>query len=142
MRSRRILIRVSWSVPGGFYVFSIVLNRTPFFFIQVHCFMGISRSATIVCAYLIATMKMTADEALAAVREKRGIVSPNMGFLRQLEEYAIRLHGGEARSPLRSGRTWQRSFAGDTTPKDPNPRPASTAGVSPSSALPSSISSR
>jgi hypothetical protein len=103
--------------------------------------MGISRSATIVCAYLIATMKMTADEALAAVREKRGIVSPNMGFLRQLEEYSIGLHGGEARSQLRSGRTWQRSFAGDT-PKDPNPRPASTAGVSPSSALPSSISSR
>lgn len=73
--------------------------------------MGISRSATIVCAYLIATMRMTPDEALAAVREKRGIVSPNMGFLRQLEEYAIRLHGGEAKSQLRSGRTWQRQFA-------------------------------
>jgi protein-tyrosine phosphatase len=77
--------------------------------------MGISRSATIVCAYLIATMRMTADEALAAVREKRGIVSPNTGFLRQLEEYAIRLHGGDARSKLRSGKTWQRPFADGTT---------------------------
>jgi atypical dual specificity phosphatase len=56
--------------------------------------MGISRSATVVCAYLIATMRMTPYEALAAVREKRGVVSPNMGFLRQLEEYAIQVHGG------------------------------------------------
>ncbi|KAI0280849.1 protein-tyrosine phosphatase-like protein [Russula aff. rugulosa BPL654] len=63
--------------------------------VLVHCLMGISRSATVVCAYLIATMRMTPDDALAAVREKRGFVSPNIGFLRQLEEYAIRLHGGE-----------------------------------------------
>jgi len=113
--------------------------------VLVHCFMGISRSAAIVCAYLIATMRMTPDEALAAVRAKRGIVSPNIGFLRQLEEYAVRLQGGEAKSLLRSGRTWQRQFAGltrDSTPKDPDPRPASTAGVSPSSAFPSSKSSR
>ncbi|KAF8479531.1 protein-tyrosine phosphatase-like protein, partial [Russula ochroleuca] len=52
--------------------------------VLVHCLMGISRSATVVCAYLIATMRMTPDEALAAVKEKRGFVSPNMGFLRQL----------------------------------------------------------
>jgi atypical dual specificity phosphatase len=56
--------------------------------------MGISRSATVICAYLIATTKMTAREALAAVREKRGMVSPNMGFLRQLEEYATEVQGG------------------------------------------------
>ena len=89
--------------------------------------MGISRSATIVCAYLIATMRMTPDEALAAVREKREVVSPNIGFLRQLEEYYIRLHG---KLPAEVTR--------DTTPKDHNPRPVSTAGISSSSVLPSS----
>ena len=89
-----ILIRVSWSVPGGLHVFSLVLTVIEHhFFIQVHCFMGISRSATVVCAYLIATMEMTPDEALAAAKEKREIVSPNIGFLCQLDDYAIGLHG-------------------------------------------------
>jgi hypothetical protein len=92
--------------------------------------MGISRSAAIVCAYLIATMRMTPDEALAAVREKREVASPNIGFLRQLEEYSIRLHDGSGKPSAEVIR--------DTTPKDPNPRSASTAGVSPSSVLPSS----
>jgi protein-tyrosine phosphatase len=49
--------------------------------------MGISRSATVVIAYLIATGEMTPDEALAAVRAKRAIVRPNGGFMSQLQEY-------------------------------------------------------
>ena len=56
--------------------------------------MGISRSATVICAYLIATTRMTPHEALAAVRAKRGIASPNSGFLRQLEEYYVALTKG------------------------------------------------
>jgi hypothetical protein len=58
--------------------------------------MGISRSATVVCAYLVATAKMTPDEALVAVRAKRGIVCPNIGFRRQLEQYADQLNGGQS----------------------------------------------
>jgi Dual specificity phosphatase, catalytic domain len=49
--------------------------------------MGVSRSATVVIAYLIATTKMTPQEALAAVRAKRAIVRPNRGFMSQLQEY-------------------------------------------------------
>lgn len=49
--------------------------------------MGISRSTTVVLAYLIATSKMTPREALAAVRSKRTIVRPNRGFMSQLDEY-------------------------------------------------------
>ena len=100
--------------------------------------MGVSRSATVVCAYLIATMKMTPDEALAAVREKRDIVCPNVGFLRQLEEYSIRLHGGSGKPPAKVGEKVAetiRQLTGDTTLKDPDPCPVSTAGVSPSSTL-------
>ncbi|KAN0121007.1 phosphatases II [Russula decolorans] len=55
--------------------------------ILVHCFMGISRSSTVVIAYLIATAKMTPREALATVRSKRVIVRPNRGFMSQLQEY-------------------------------------------------------
>ncbi len=46
-----------------------------------------SRSATVVCAYLVATARMTTCEALAAVRAKRVIANPNLGFLDQLDEY-------------------------------------------------------
>lgn len=49
--------------------------------------MGISRSSTIVIAYLIATTKMTPRESLASVRSKRTIVRPNRGFMSQLQEY-------------------------------------------------------
>ena len=49
--------------------------------------MGISRSTTVVMAYLIATTKMTPHEALATVRSKRTIVRPNRGFMSQLQEY-------------------------------------------------------
>ena len=81
--------------------------------------MGISRSATIVCAYLIATMRMTPNEALAAVKEKRGIVSPNMGFLRQLEEYYVtQVHGGRAR-PAKLGENVAEAIR-RLTQKDPN----------------------
>src|SRR6266851_1312507 len=52
---------------------------------QVHCFMGISRSTTVVLAYLVATTQMTPREALAAVRSKRAIVRPNRGFMSQLQ---------------------------------------------------------
>src|ERR1700677_670878 len=63
--------------------------------------MGISRSATVVCAYLVATAKMTPDEALVAVRAKRGIVCPNIGFRIQLEQYADQLQGGKSRPVAR-----------------------------------------
>ena len=66
--------------------------------------MGISRSATVVCAYLIATTQMTPNEALAAVKAKRGIVSPNMGFLRQLEEYTRQVQPGRGKAPTRPRR--------------------------------------
>ena len=58
--------------------------------------MGISRSATVVIAYLIATSQMTPHEALAAVRAKRAIVRPNRGFMQQLHEYHSRIHDDES----------------------------------------------
>ncbi|KAG6910211.1 hypothetical protein DXG01_012346 [Tephrocybe rancida] len=56
--------------------------------VLVHCFQGISRSATVVVAYLIASSGMRATEALEYTQTKRGIVCPNNGFRMQLETYA------------------------------------------------------
>jgi len=58
--------------------------------VLVHCKLGISRSATVVCAYLIATTNLSAEESIAHVQSLRGIVCPNLGFRLQLREYATR----------------------------------------------------
>jgi protein-tyrosine phosphatase len=52
--------------------------------VLVHCMAGVSRSATVVIAYLMKTNKWKYEETLKYVREKRNIVGPNEGFLRQL----------------------------------------------------------
>jgi len=52
--------------------------------VLVHCTAAISRSVTIICAYLIVTKKMTANEALKCVRSKRPVANPNIGFWKQL----------------------------------------------------------
>lgn len=51
--------------------------------VLVHCFMGISRSSTIVLAYLMLRKNLSAEESLRSVRQHRDI-SPNNGFLQQL----------------------------------------------------------
>ncbi|KAG9036717.1 hypothetical protein FRB95_008048 [Tulasnella sp. JGI-2019a] len=66
--------------------------------VLVHCMQGISRSATVVCAYVIAQAcnGMTAADAVDFVREKRPIVCPNAGFRVQLAEYSERFVGNRA----------------------------------------------
>jgi protein tyrosine phosphatase (PTP) superfamily phosphohydrolase (DUF442 family) len=54
--------------------------------VLIHCQAGISRSATICCAYLIREFGMSNDQAVAYVRGRR-IVSPNPGFMKALNEY-------------------------------------------------------
>lgn len=51
--------------------------------ILVHCREGISRSATLVLAYLMIKRHLTAQDAVRTVREHREII-PNEGFLKQL----------------------------------------------------------
>jgi len=58
--------------------------------VLVHCLAGMSRSATIVIAYLLATTPMTAKEATEFVRSKRRVIRPNYGFTKQLEQYERR----------------------------------------------------
>uniref|UniRef100_A0A3B1J3B8 Dual specificity protein phosphatase n=1 Tax=Astyanax mexicanus TaxID=7994 RepID=A0A3B1J3B8_ASTMX len=81
-------------------------NITPFFYptarfihtartqhsgkVLVHCARGISRSATLVLAYLMIYEGLTVSEAIKAVRCHRNIL-PNAGFLQQLRELDIQL---------------------------------------------------
>ncbi|KAH7061885.1 dual specificity protein phosphatase 12 [Auriculariales sp. MPI-PUGE-AT-0066] len=52
--------------------------------IYVHCQAGISRSATVVTAYIIQTQGLSVQSALEFVRAKRKCVQPNAGFMEQL----------------------------------------------------------
>ena len=55
--------------------------------ILIHCICGVSRSTTILCAYLIKKNNITPDEALKIIRTNRPIANPNPGFMKQLENY-------------------------------------------------------
>eukprot|EP01080_Neovahlkampfia_damariscottae_P010115 gene10115-2534_t len=55
--------------------------------VLVHCAAGISRSATIVISYLMKIHKMNLNDAMNHVTDRRSIVSPNYGFMKQLEKY-------------------------------------------------------
>lgn len=64
-----------------------LLRHSPCFLppgrILVHCAVGVSRSATLVLAYLMIRHHMPLVEAIKTVKDHRGII-PNRGFLRQL----------------------------------------------------------
>uniref|UniRef100_A0A8P4KU13 Dual specificity protein phosphatase 15 n=1 Tax=Dicentrarchus labrax TaxID=13489 RepID=A0A8P4KU13_DICLA len=53
----------------------------------VHCVAGVSRSVTLVVAYIMTVTGRGWVESLAAVRAARPCAGPNLGFLRQLEEF-------------------------------------------------------
>jgi len=61
--------------------------------VLVHCFQGVSRSAIVVCAYLVATTSMNASESIAYVQGKRPIVCPNFGFRKQLQAWGAQNYG-------------------------------------------------
>lgn len=55
--------------------------------VYVHCACGISRATTSSCAYLMAHLGMSCDEAFRNVHRARPIVCPNAGFFEQLRRW-------------------------------------------------------
>ena len=54
---------------------------------MVHCQAGVSRSVSIVIAYLIRKNRTTYENALETVRQKRPVANPNKGFVKQLLKF-------------------------------------------------------
>jgi atypical dual specificity phosphatase len=55
--------------------------------VLVHCGEGISRSVSVVAAFLMASYGWTPVEALQYIKSKRRVANPNFGFVQQLGEY-------------------------------------------------------
>ncbi|KAF8155595.1 hypothetical protein B0H34DRAFT_659598 [Crassisporium funariophilum] len=55
--------------------------------VLVHCQAGISRSSTIVAAYLMYSKQLDPETALELLRKARPSIEPNQGFLQQLEVF-------------------------------------------------------
>jgi protein-tyrosine phosphatase len=53
--------------------------------VLVHCAAGVSRSATLVAAYLIIERSIPVQEALSVILKKRECINPNVGFISQLK---------------------------------------------------------
>jgi predicted protein tyrosine phosphatase len=55
----------------------------------VHCYAGVSRSATIIMAYLIQVAELTVTAAMVYVRLRRSIINPNSGFVNALKRWDL-----------------------------------------------------
>lgn len=60
--------------------------------VLVNCAAGVSRSPTIVMAYLMKYYAMTLRDALYLVKQKRNVILPNPSFLKQLIQYEKKLY--------------------------------------------------
>lgn len=67
------------------------LTADPSHRVLVHCLAGVSRSASIVVAYLMKTEGLTSARALAEVQAVRCVANPNTGFRKQLLEWEQQL---------------------------------------------------
>ncbi|XP_056239145.1 protein phosphatase Slingshot homolog 3 isoform X1 [Seriola aureovittata] len=65
--------------------------------VLVHCKMGVSRSASTVIAYGMKQQRWPLDVALAYVRDRRSIIKPNEGFMKQLQTYNGILNASQQR---------------------------------------------
>ncbi|CAH8314339.1 unnamed protein product [Eruca vesicaria subsp. sativa] len=63
--------------------------------VLVHCFVGKSRSVTIVVAYLMKKHGMSLNQALEHVKSIRPVACPNAGFIKQLQDLEKSLQGDQ-----------------------------------------------
>jgi len=84
--------------------------------VLVHCRSGVSRSSTIVLAFLIKSMGMRLYDAFFLLRSKRSIVTPNIGFMDKLKKLELSVHGNSSVSLQRYAQ-W---YTSDSRPAIPD----------------------
>lgn len=71
-----------------------VFAASPEHRVLVHCAAGVSRSSTLVIAYIMHSMRLRVMDAYKLVKSKRGIIDPNPGFRLQLVQFDAYLFEG------------------------------------------------
>lgn len=74
---------LAYYFPEGIEFIEKNLEKTN---VLVHCFAGVSRSSSMIIAFLMTKKKTNYYDTLAFVRAKRSCVYPNTGFAKQLLE--------------------------------------------------------
>lgn len=71
--------------------------------VLIHCHMGISRSATIMCSYWMRKHSLSLSKTLEHIKGKRRCVCPNEGFMAQLRRFEAereKVHKAKRRSAI------------------------------------------
>ncbi|XP_068959686.1 dual specificity protein phosphatase 22 isoform X2 [Petaurus breviceps papuanus] len=76
----------------------------------VHCLAGVSRSVTLVVAYIMTITDFGWEDALHMVRAGRSCANPNMGFQKQLQEFE--------KNEVHQFRQWLKDEYGENPLKD------------------------
>ena len=58
--------------------------------ILIHCLQGKSRSVSLVVFYLMKEKGWDYDTCIKFIKEKRPVISPNIGFVEQLKDYYVK----------------------------------------------------
>lgn len=61
--------------------------------VLVHCNLGVSRSSSVVLAYLMKSQQISLEKALQFLKSRRSCARPNIGFLTQLSQWELKILG-------------------------------------------------
>ena len=96
--------------------------------VLVHCMAGVSRSSTVVIAWIMKRYGYTRDKAIELVRSRRSVINPNDGFMKVLsgwEQYLKRFHWNNAQQFGRvagGGRSYNYPKVPNNIPKQHRPQ--------------------
>ncbi|CAD8168160.1 unnamed protein product [Paramecium octaurelia] len=65
--------------------------------VLIHCYNGISRSAAICAAYMMQKYKLSLNQTLHHIQQRRRLVNPNPGFIKQLQDFEEKFNPKERR---------------------------------------------